>query len=489
MGPSGFLVATLLALLAVQFVKLLWARRRFPPGPLPFPLIGSLWRVGWKIRQDTLIKLASSYGDVFTLWIGHVPLVVLTGFKTVKEGLSNDYGILSGRPVLPFFKVLGNKKGIIFSNGNTWKQQRHFGQSTMLTLVQMKNGLEHQIGKEAQLLVETFAQEKGRPLDPSRPTMRSAARVICDVVFGHSLPVEDEALHKLTEHLDVIAKFKGTAGEMFYNLLPSVMQLIPGPHKKALSSCEFVRSFIREEMEKHKKNGVPHSPQNFTDFYLAQINREKMDSTTTFNEDNLVQVIADLFMAGTGTLAATLSWALLLMVAHPDIQEKVHKEIASTLDSPTLISYDDRKKLPYTRAVIHEIQRFSTVALFGLPRLSIQDLNLFGHFIPKDTLVLPDLCSVLLDPKQWETPQQFNPSHFLDKDGKYMARDEFFAFGAGCRACLGRQLAQSELFVMFTSLVKAFTFQSPEGGKGKAVHPVIGSVARPGPFKICAVPR
>lgn len=51
------------------------------------------------------------------------------------------------------------------------------------------------------------------------------------------------------------------------------MQLIPGPHKKALSSCESIRSFIRKEVEKHKKNGVHRTPQNFTDVYLAQIDR------------------------------------------------------------------------------------------------------------------------------------------------------------------------------------------------------------------------
>nr|XP_060623344.1 cytochrome P450 2J5-like [Anolis sagrei ordinatus] len=490
MWTSGLLVATFICLLVVRFVTLLWARRRFPPGPIPIPFIGSLWRVGWKIRQDTLMKLAKSYGDVFTLWIGHFPVVVLTGFKNVKEGLMDNYERLSGRPMMPFFKLLGNKNGVMFANGKTWKDQKHFGQATIQTLVQMQKDLQHQINEEANLLVKTFARENGQPLDPSLALMRSASKVICTAAFGHDAPIEDEALCKLTEHISTVTKFRGSFGEMIYNFFPLLMQHIPGPHKTVFSSCEFIRSFIKKEVENHKKKVVAdREPQNFIDFYLAQINREKVDSSTTFNEDNLIQVIADLFAAGTETIAVTLSWGLLFMVTHPDIQEKVQKELQSTLDPSKLISYDDRKKLHYTNAVIHEIQRFSNIVLFGLPRLCIQDLNIFGHFIPKDTLVVADLCSVLLDPKQWETPEQFNPNHFLDKHGKYTAREEFYTYGTGCRACLGKQLAQSELFIFFTCLMKAFTFRWPEGVKETDVQPIMGPVVQPSPFKICAVPH
>ncbi|XP_042316229.1 cytochrome P450 2J6-like [Sceloporus undulatus] len=490
MGTSGFLVAVAICLLVVQFTKLLWARRRFPPGPVPFPFIGSLWRIGWRIRQDTLMKLAKSYGDVFTVWVGPYPVVVLAGFETVKEGLTDNYERLSGRPMIPFFKFLSNEKGVMFSNGKTWKEQKHFSQATLQTLTQMQKDLQRQIDKEAGHLVETFAREKGQPLDPLWPLMHSASKVISTAAFGHQMSIEEEALRNLTEHVNTVTKFRGSAGEMVYNIFPSLLQHIPGPHKKVLSSCEFIRSFIKKEVENHKKKWAPHGePQDFTDFYLAQIHREQMDSTTTFNEDNLVQVIADLFVAGTDTLAATLSWALLLMAIHPEIQAKVQKELQSALDPSKLVGYEDRKKLHYTNAVIHEIQRFSNIVLFGLPRLCMEDLNIFGHFIPKDTLVVPDLCSVLLDPKKWETPQQFNPNHFLDKDGKYTAREEFFAFGTGCRACLGRQLAQTELFIFFTCLMKAFTFRWPEGMKGPDVQPVMGAVVHPSPFKICAVPR
>ncbi|XP_061493493.1 cytochrome P450 2J5-like [Rhineura floridana] len=434
MGISGVLVAALISFLTVQFVTLLWKHRPLPPGPLPLPIIGSLWRVGWKIRQDTLMKLASSYGNVFTLWIGHTPVVVLAGFEAVYDGLTGNPDALSGKPMFPSIKVLGKEKGILFSNCKTWKEQRHFGQAALKKLGQMQKGLVQQIEKEACQLVEIFAQEKGQPLDPSLPIMLSVSRVISSIAFGHPVPTDDKALRELTEHFSTVTKFRGSVGEMIYNVFPSLMQYLPGSHKKVLSSCEFIRSFIKKEIENRKKDGATHEPQDYLGFYLAQMDKEKIDSTTTFEEENLVQVIFDLFVAGTDTLTATLSWALHFMVAHPDIQEKVKKELGSALSSSKSICYEDRKKLPYTRAVINEIQRFSNIILFGGPRVCVDALIVLGRFIEKNffshplsshlkienTLVIPDLCSVNLDPKHWETPHQFNPNHFLDKDGKFM---------------------------------------------------------------------
>ncbi|KAJ6651972.1 hypothetical protein lerEdw1_015869 [Lerista edwardsae] len=487
MALGGFFTALATCLLAVQFVKLLWARRRLPPGPIPLPLIGSLWRVGWKIRQDTLMKLASSYGNVFTLWLGHLPVVVLSGFEAVKDGLTQDPEALSGRPVIPSFKVLGDEKGIMYSNGKTWKQQRYFGQATMQKLDQRKDGLEHQVKEEARQLVESFAREKGQPLDPSSPIMLSASRVICAVAFGHPVPIDNEALCELIKHIRVIRKFDGTAGDILCNIFPSLAQYLPEHHKEVFSSCEHVRSFIRKEVESHKKSKERSEPQDYIDFYMAKMVKEKVDATSEFDEDNLIQAILDLFAAGTDTITATLSWALLFMVTHPDVQEKVQKELSSALDPSKPVCYEDRKRLSYTNAVVNEILRFSNIVLFALPKLTVTDTNVLGHFIPKDTLVIPDLCSVLLDPKQWETPQQFNPNHFLDKDGNFKAREEFFPFGAGSRPCLGEHLARTELFIFLTSLLRAFTFQLPEGVKEVNAEPVIGATVHPHPYKLCAI--
>lgn len=44
---------------------------------------------------------------------------------------------------------------------------------------------------------------------------------------------------------------------------------------------------------------------------------------------------------------------------------------------------EDREHLPYTNAVLHEIQRFISVLPLGLPRALTKDTHLRGYFLPK----------------------------------------------------------------------------------------------------------
>ncbi|KFQ15965.1 Cytochrome P450 2J6, partial [Leptosomus discolor] len=482
-------VVLIIVLLIVEFFRLQKACKELPPGPTPLPLFGSLVHMNFQFHRDLLMELAKIHGNIFTLWFGWTPVIILNGYKAVKDGMTTHPEDVSGRMLAPFFREMAKGKGVILANGHSWKQQRRFCIMTLRSLGMGKKVLEYRVQEEASHLVEFFANLKGRPVDPYFRLFHSISNVICALVFGYHFSDEDKTFHELLSATETLFKFLGSFLHQLYDILPWLMCCIPGPHKKVLSCYDVLSSFARKEVRRHVERGIPDEPQDFIDFYLAEVEKSKDGVKPKYDEDNLVYLINDLFLGGSETSSTTLYWGLLYMVVNPEIQEKVQKELDAVLGTSQLISYADRRKLPYTNAVVHEIQRFSNIVFVGMPRLCVRNTTLLGYPIKKGTPIMPNIASVLYDPEQWETPRQFNPGHFLDKEGNFIPREAFLPFSAGHRVCLGEHLARTELFIFFASLLRAFTFRLPEGVTKINTEPIFGGTLQPHPYRVCAIPR
>nr|XP_016851793.1 PREDICTED: cytochrome P450 2J2 isoform X1 [Anolis carolinensis] len=491
MGEFWEILMTLLVcLIFLHYVKQLWSRRNYPPGPLQLPIIGGIWLIGAGVSHDIFIKLAKRYGNIYTVWLGQKPIVVLSGYQAVKEAMIDRKDDFTDRPVAAVIKTALENLGlgIIFSSGDVWKQHRQFALVTLRKMGMGRQHLEILVEAEAGYLVEYFASTKGQPFEPFLPITNAVSNVINGIAFGSRYSIDDEVFQQRLENIDFITKYGTSITAIFYETLPWLMNYLPGRHQKAFDIIRKELSFAMGEIEKHKDEQKS-EPQDIVDYYQLQMEKSKGNPSSTYNKNNLAHCIIDLFAAGLETTATSLQWALLLLVAYPDVQDKVYKEIEDVFGSSQTIRYQDQKKLPYTNAVIHEILRAQYVFLFGLPRECVKDVKIRGYLIPKGTFIIPDLRSVLLDSERWETPEQFNPHHFLDKEGRFRNREEFLPFGIGARVCLGEHMAKMELFVFCTHLLRMFRFQLPEGVKELNQEPLIGFTMHPKPYKICAIPR
>ncbi|CAJ0933571.1 unnamed protein product [Ranitomeya imitator] len=215
--------------------------------------------------------------------------------------------------------------------------------------------------------------------------------------------------------------------------------------------------------------------------------QEKPNPELYFTNENLTVLVTDLFAAGMETTSITLRWGLLLMMKYPEIQKKVQREIEKVIGlSEPKVSH--RKDMPYTDAVIHEIQRFGNIVPNNLPHATTQDVNFRGFFLPKGTHVMPLLTSVLYDKDHFIKAEEFYPEHFLDSRGNFVRKEAFMPFSAGKRSCAGENLAKMELFMFFTRLLQNFTIKAPLGAT-LDLTPAVGFTATPLAHEICAIPR
>ncbi|XP_011841556.1 PREDICTED: cytochrome P450 2J2-like [Mandrillus leucophaeus] len=358
--------------------------------------------------------------------------------------------------------------GIVCSRRHMWWQQRRFCLVTLQGLGLGKLALEVQLQKEAAELVEAFRQELGRSFDPQVSIVRSTVRVIGALVFGHHFLSEDPIFQELTQAIDFGLALVRTVWHWLHDVFPWALCHLPGPHQEIFRYQGVVRSLTRREITGCKLK-APEAPKDFINCSLAQISKAMDEPVSTFHEENLVQVLIDLFLGGTNTTATTQRWALIYMIQHGAVQGE-EPLVTPWLTAPCV------GLLGHGHCPHHSP---CSVAPGVGPALTAVG-----------TIILP-LCrgSVLYDPECWETPPQFNPGHFLDKDGNFVANEAFLPFAAGHCVCPGDQLARMELFLMFATLLRTFRFQLPEGSPGLKLEYIFGGTLQPQPQEICAVSR
>ncbi|XP_059186650.1 cytochrome P450 2G1-like [Centropristis striata] len=481
-------------ILAALLLALLWLKKRkhacLPPGPSALPVIGNLLQMDKKAPFKTMRQLSESYGPVVTVYLGWQRVVVLVGYDAVKEALVDRADDFVGRGPVPFLYKATKGYGLAISNGERWRQLRRFTLTTLRDFGMGRKGMEEWIQEESKHLVARINDTKAAPFDPYYFLSCTVSNVICCLVFGQRFSYDDDRFLSLLQMINEVLLFISSPLGQLYNIFPWLIERLPGKHHTVYAKILKLREFTMKKIREHEDTLDPSSPRDYIDCFLMRLNQEKHISTTEFHHENLVSTVLNLYLAGTETTSSTIRYALGVLIKYPQTQENMQQEIDTVIGKERCPYMEDRKSLPFTDAVIHEIQRFMDIAPLNVPHYALQDISFRGYTIPKGTIILPLLHSVLREEKQWETPWSFNPQHFLDQNGNFKKNPAFLPFSAGKRSCVGESLARMEIFLFLISLLQRFTFSCPGGPDSVDLSPEFSSfLSVPRKYKIIANPR
>ena len=149
------------------------------------------------------------------------------------------------------------------------------------------------------------------------------------------------------------------------------------------------------------------------------------------SEDQLGFMIGEMFTAGTETTANTLRWAMVYLLHHPEVYQHLQREVDEVVGPSRMPTMADKQSMPYTEAVICEVQRMADIVPLGVPHACHSDVTLRGYSLPAGTVVLPILHAAHRDPKVWPEPNRFKPERFLDKDGTLCKNEHLIPFSMG----------------------------------------------------------
>ncbi|XP_074533575.1 cytochrome P450 2F2-like isoform X2 [Halichoeres trimaculatus] len=345
-----------------------------------------------------------------------------------------------------------------------------------------KNSMEDRIYGEIKYIIETLEKNNGKTFSPQHMFHNAASNIICQVLFGTRYEYGDEFIKVVVAAFTENAKIANGPWAILYDSFPLIRGL-PLPFKKAFKNAESCNNLVTSILNEHKKTRIPGDPRDFVDCYLDELDKRAEDGTS-FSEDKLNMFSLDLHFAGTDTTSNTLLTGFLYLSTHPHIQERCQQEIDSVLGGKDQASFEDRNEMPFMQAVIHEVQRLANTVPLSVFHTTTKDTELMGYSIPKGTMIIPNLSSVLNEEGQWKFPHEFNPENFLNDKGEFVKPEAFMPFSAGARICLGESLARMELFFIMVTLLRKFKFSWPEDAGEPDYTLVFGATQTPKPYRM-----
>ncbi|CAH1243936.1 CYP1A1 [Branchiostoma lanceolatum] len=455
----------LTTLVLVSWVLDIIKRWRMPPGPFFWPIIGNLFLFGGQFYL-TFLELGKKYGDVFSLKLGMRDVVVLNSLEVIREALVKKGNDFAGRTHTATGDLLSEGRKNIAQGDYTptWKLQRKLFTGAIRAYAS-GHALEDHVQGALNDVIAEFSSMEGRPVDVEDHIFKLVCNVSCSASFGYRYQMEDpdfQNLMKISRDFFEVGS-QGTLADLYPSL-----SFLPTPTKTTLTNmfAEFV-DYFKRQLDQHMQTFDPDNLRDITDHFIKlqkEAEEEGDEDIKSLTDTHIRQTVADILAAALDTMMQAMRWSVLLLAAHPEVQEKLAAELDSVVDRDRQPVLADRASLPYMDATINEILRFGIVAPTAIPHATTVDTTLRGYEIPAGTWIMPNLWNVVRDPEIWGDPDSFRPERFLDDDGKVLSKPSaLMPFSAGRRACPGEPMARADVFLLLGGLVQKFKFRLPEG--------------------------
>ncbi|CAG0918415.1 unnamed protein product [Notodromas monacha] len=332
---------------------------------------------------------------------------------------------------------MGQFTGLLFSDGDQWKEQRKFCSKALKDFAFGKSLMEDSIIEEFQYLSNTLKEDDipEKSSFVTRDLEENLGQAVVNslwlVVAGKKL---DRFTHEYQRAMDSLPMEMNYT--LFLSLFPSIQSRLPKMLSgvEILHSCtSFMHPWVQGHIDDHRRDFSANAlPRDLIDmFFLEQAKMEKSGVEGHHYTDlHLAAALCDLFISGAETTTSGLRWLLLFLIENPECQEKIHDEIDAVIGNERCVQWADHKKMHYTQAAIHEAWRLPGVTSNAIDHRLIADMEIGGYHVPKETIIVPLIRSVHSNPKYWDNPLEFKPERFLDKNGEFQIpnKDAYMPF-------------------------------------------------------------
>ncbi|XP_058470443.1 cholesterol 24-hydroxylase-like [Solea solea] len=407
------------------------------------------------VVHDTFLEWAERYGSVYRLNILHYVTMVVSSPEATKEVMMSPKYPKDKFVYKKLFSLFGQR---FFGNGlvtaqdheQWYKQRRIMDPAFSSTYLR---GLMGTFNERADKLMNKIGDIADRNAEAKMLSLFNCVTldVIAKVAFGVDLDLENKS-SPFPKAIEICMKgLTVYVRDVLFAWKPSNRQYI----NEVKKAGQLLRSTGAQWINDRKaalRNGED-VPKDILTHIIKSADKEEV--MTEEDEQLMLDNFVTFFIAGQETTANQLAFCVMELGRHPEILEKVKKEVDDVIGVKQEISCDNLGELIYLSQVLKETLRIYPTAP-GTSRDVSVDMVIDGIHVPGGgTYVFSSYVTGRME-KFFKDPLTFDPDRFHPDAAKpYYC---YYPFALGPRSCLGQNFAQMEAKVVMAKLLQRFDF-------------------------------
>ncbi|GLJ31861.1 hypothetical protein SUGI_0641050 [Cryptomeria japonica] len=442
---------------------------KLPPGPRPWPLIGSLHLLG-NLPHQALTRLANKYGSIMFLRLGSVPTVVVSSPAMAKEFLKTHDLVFATRPICAQGKyVCYDHKDVAYAPyGAYWRHMRKLLMVELLTVKRI-DSFRFVREEEVSAMIASIWQESGHGaqcVDVKKRLSSLTQNITCRIFSSRTY--SDNELSGGLGFKQMIDEMFAVAGAFCVgDFIPSLDCLdLQGIRRRMQAVQKIFDGFAEKIIDEHihrrleeRKGKEGDRVKDMVDVMLDMAETEGH----TISRVNIKATILDMLAAGVETSSTTVEWAMSELLRNPATLARAQKEIESAVGRDRQVKESDVMSFDYLRCVVKETFRLHPPFPLLIPHESMEGCNVGGYFVPPKTRLFVNVWAMGRDETVWKDAQQFKPERFMGCNKDVRGQDfDLLPFGTGRRGCPGISMGISVVELALAQLIHCFDW-SVEG--------------------------
>ncbi|KAM0726381.1 Cytochrome P450 6k1 [Formica fusca] len=462
---DGMIVLTAIIILAYFYMtrKFKYWKKRGVPEISPIPFLGNFTRcIFMKKSAGCLLKEfydQAKEQPYVGFFIFDKPFLLIRDQELIKNIFMKDFKYFSDRYFTADKEDRLGYANLFFLKNPTWKMLR-LKMTPFFTpskLKKMVNLIEECATNLTEYLDSLNLENKGKIVETRELSSKFTTDVIGSTAFGLNTNSFKDTNIEFYKHGRMIFGIEHGL-ELIAVLYMPILARLAGLTIFGKQTDAFLRKVFWETIVRREKSGEKRNDLIDILIELKRIHGDEDIGGFKFNGDDLLAQAAIFFAAGFETSATTLSFALYELALHPEIQNKLRKEILQMLvKSNGKITYEMIMSLPYLDMVFSETLRMYP-PVEHLNRITTETYNVPNSnlVIEKGTPVFISVRGLHYEPKYFPDPDKFDPERFNEENKRDRPAYVYLPFGEGPRACIGIRLGLLEMKLALIKILSRF---------------------------------